>query len=241
MRYTYPDMPGRTHLHVAAATNSDEAVEALIQLGANLHAADAKGDTPLHLACVKRYAGPALRLALAGADIDCENLAGHTPSSRPHFFLIALLEGHRLSLSGPPRASDPHRLKRLPLLRAATARDHSLPPLSSPRPPPTFPSPSARSEQRKQSEAETGLASTTGSNALLGSWRVFNFTPTKPGISAEAIQTRPPPQMHVTMRKIQRTLEMDDIVHRHRQSLSKFTPRGKDVLRPLGGCKNVRL
>lgn len=44
-----------------------------------------------------------------------------------------------------------------------------------------------------------------------------------------------------TMRKIQRTLEMDDIVHRHRQSLSKFTPRGKDVLRPLGGCKNVRL
>eukprot|EP00961_Rhodomonas_salina_P240641 3251080-Rhodomonas_salina.1 len=26
VRYTYPDMPGRTHLHVAAATNSDEAV-----------------------------------------------------------------------------------------------------------------------------------------------------------------------------------------------------------------------
>lgn len=89
----FQDSKGRTPLHHAAETNQEMIVSRLVQIGADIEARDHRGNTPLHVACAKRASGAARRLAFCGADIEARNDQGWTPVTRPHLFLMPLLEG----------------------------------------------------------------------------------------------------------------------------------------------------
>lgn len=68
-------------LHVAARSDWPGAVRMLLELGADVAAADAKGRTPLHYAAEGACEGAkALRaLASAGADVGCADADGNSP------------------------------------------------------------------------------------------------------------------------------------------------------------------
>ena len=54
-------------------------VRKLIELGANLNAKDAHGDTPLHVACIRRDIDMISALLTAGANQNMKNTSGLTP------------------------------------------------------------------------------------------------------------------------------------------------------------------
>lgn len=89
----FRDSRGRTPLHHAGEMNQEMVVSRLIEIGADIEAQDHRGNTPLHVACAKRASGAARRLAFCGADIEARNDQGWTPVTRPHLFLMPLLEG----------------------------------------------------------------------------------------------------------------------------------------------------
>jgi hypothetical protein len=93
VKINFQDSKGRTPLHHAAETNQEMIVSRLVQIGADIEARDHRGNTPLHVACAKRASGAARRLAFCGADIEARNDQGWTPVTRPHLFLMPLLEG----------------------------------------------------------------------------------------------------------------------------------------------------
>jgi ankyrin repeat protein len=72
------DGEGHSLLHEAARARTDPAklVELLIAKGADVNAKNARGDTPLHLAC---YANVAELLIAKGADINAKDRPGYTP------------------------------------------------------------------------------------------------------------------------------------------------------------------
>jgi ankyrin repeat protein len=72
---TAVDIDGRTPLHIAADKGSDAAVQALLQRGANVAAADHKGATPLMLA---KTAAVVKLLLAAGADAAAADIVGCT-------------------------------------------------------------------------------------------------------------------------------------------------------------------
>jgi ankyrin repeat protein len=91
---------GSTPLISAARLNSLTGVQAFIRAGADVHAADSKGDTALHLvARGGAGTGPiAEALIEAGARVDAKNAAGRTPVD------IATVEGAGAGpAAGPPR------------------------------------------------------------------------------------------------------------------------------------------
>ena len=67
------DDNGKTAMHVAA---NAECIDALVNLGADVNAADEKGNTPMHFA---RNSGVVDALVKNGADVNAENNGGYTP------------------------------------------------------------------------------------------------------------------------------------------------------------------
>jgi ankyrin repeat protein len=93
------DEYGQTLLNIASSRSSHELVELLLKKGADSNKADNRGNTPLHLACEKRYCEGyhkterikrekieqekqvkiAILLLNNGAQVDAPNNKGHTP------------------------------------------------------------------------------------------------------------------------------------------------------------------
>eukprot|EP00049_Salpingoeca_infusionum_P016695 m.343718 g.343718 ORF g.343718 m.343718 type:complete len:1341 (+) comp16131_c0_seq8:190-4212(+) len=74
-----PDTQGWTALHWAARLNDVEAVEELLEAGADMRLKDVCGNTPLHLAVEEGSVGVALVLGVTTSHLT--NLAGNTPRS----------------------------------------------------------------------------------------------------------------------------------------------------------------
>jgi ankyrin repeat protein len=60
--------PGRTPLHAAAEVGDTAGIEALLEDGAKVDAADAVGYTPLHVACIGGHEAAVEALLKAGAN-----------------------------------------------------------------------------------------------------------------------------------------------------------------------------
>lgn len=97
------DHTGATPLHVACSYRKYDALNFLIQSGANVHATNSDGDTPLHTAC---YFGPIAcvqALLRAGSDVNIRGWCNRTPlmeavhdaryDETPELVLLLLQEG----------------------------------------------------------------------------------------------------------------------------------------------------
>lgn len=77
-----PGMTGQTPLHIAAANDSVNAIEALVDLGAKLDAKDVNGDTALSVAAHGQKYDAVMLLLANGANPDTNDNRGLSPLHR---------------------------------------------------------------------------------------------------------------------------------------------------------------
>lgn len=77
-----PERNWGTSLHIAASKGREEAVEALLNLGADAHMLDNSRSTPLHLAAERGASHVCMMLLEAGCDVDAQDEDGLTPLHR---------------------------------------------------------------------------------------------------------------------------------------------------------------
>lgn len=72
-------LSGETPLHLMASLGDDQAMELLLQAGADINALDSAGNTPLHAAVLQRQILAVRYLIACGADRSIRNVEGQTP------------------------------------------------------------------------------------------------------------------------------------------------------------------
>ena len=100
-------------------------VEQLLERGADIHATNHAGDTPLHVAVTERDANVARVLLKAGADINAVNHAGDTPLH----VLVPFLEDEiaRVLLEAGADPNVPNAAGDTPLLTALETSNRAIP------------------------------------------------------------------------------------------------------------------
>ncbi|WP_406390098.1 ankyrin repeat domain-containing protein [Streptomyces sp. NBC_00882] len=79
------DRLGRSALHYAAASGDLAAVRAAVDAGADVHAGDSAGWTPLHFAAQSQSADIAIELLTGHSLVDAVDVQGNTPLWRAVF------------------------------------------------------------------------------------------------------------------------------------------------------------
>jgi ankyrin repeat protein len=120
------DSIGYTLLHWAAAMNDGDAVEMLLDAGADPNARDIRGRTPLHVAAMSQFraGGDALLKALVarGADVNAADAQGATPLQFAQRMDRQDLSKSLLAAGAKPDQASDTRLAATPPERARLAR-----------------------------------------------------------------------------------------------------------------------
>jgi ankyrin repeat protein len=117
---------GGTLLTTVVKMNSLAGVEALVAAGADVNAADAKGDTPLHLAAASRPGSGAIAEALLerGAKLTVKNTEGKTPVEIAEVGAAPQQRGPGGGGRGGAATADPViQARGVPQMRGTVARD----------------------------------------------------------------------------------------------------------------------
>ena len=108
VNYMAPQLSGATALHVAAQCGQSSAIQALVDLGADVDMASDDGSTPLYMACLYCRGNAIQALLAAGADPNRAHNNGATPDLIACPRTKAVLTQWRLFSSSQRRAVRTH-------------------------------------------------------------------------------------------------------------------------------------